>query len=209
MNLTSDSFRDGGRMPDKCAFARPHPEKHLELSDNKNPHLAWSDLPAATKSLVLICHDPDVPSSRDNVNKEGITVSADLPRLNLYHWVLVDLPPDAPPIQEGEFSDGVTPRGKDGPHGPRATRQGINGYTPWFEGDENMAGDYFGYDGPCPPWNDEIAHHYHFTLYSIDMERCPVEGPFTGTAVVAAIEGHILGHATTVGTYTTNPSVTN
>jgi phosphatidylethanolamine-binding protein (PEBP) family uncharacterized protein len=155
MKISSDSFKDGQRIPESCAFGKPNPETHVELSDNKNPHLAWSDLPAGTKSLVLICHDADVPSKPDNVNQEGVTVPADLPRVDFYHWVLVDLAPDSSPIAEGEFSNSITPKGKPGPDGPRGTRQGINNYTQWFADDESMSGNYFGYDGPCPPWNDE------------------------------------------------------
>ena len=94
---------------------------------------------------------------------------ASLPRVDFFHWVLVDLPPDARPIERGEFSDGVTARGKPGPHAPRGARQGINDYTGWFAGDKDMAGNYFGYDGPCPPWNDALPHHYVFTLYALDV----------------------------------------
>ena len=35
----------------------------------------------------------------------------------------------------------------------------------------DMRGDYHGYDGPCPPWNDGILHHYVFTLYALDVAR--------------------------------------
>ncbi len=207
MKIWSDSFKNGERIPERCAFGKPHPEARVELSENKNPHLAWSDLPAATQSLVLICHDSDVPSRPDDVNKEGVTVPASLPRVDFYHWVLVDLAPAASPIREGEFSSGISPRGKAGPAGPRGTRQGVNNYTQWFAGDANMAGDYFGYDGPCPPWNDEIVHHYHFTLYATDLARCPVEGKFGGPEVLEAIEGHVLAKAAITGTYSLNPNV--
>jgi len=61
--------------------------------------------------------------------------------------VLVDLPAGAKSISAGEFSDGVTPRGKKGPEGPRGTRQGINDYTGWFASDKDMSGNYYGYDG--------------------------------------------------------------
>ena len=201
MKLWSDSFEDGGAMPAQLAFGRPHPEDHVELSDNRSPQLAWSDLPAGTRSLALVCHDPDAPTVPDDVNREGVTVPRDLPRADFYHWALVDLPPDASPLEEGEFSQEVTPGGKSAAQGPRGTRQGANGYTQWFAGDAQMAGTYIGYDGPCPPWNDERVHHYHFTLYALDVERCSVEGEFTAEDVLAAISGHVLGEASIVGTY--------
>jgi hypothetical protein len=51
--------------------------------------------------------------------------------------------------------------------GARATaRHGLNDYTGWFAGDAAMAGNYFGYDGPFPPFNDSLMHHYVFTLYA-------------------------------------------
>jgi Raf kinase inhibitor-like YbhB/YbcL family protein len=201
MKLWSDSFENAGAMPPRLAFGKPHPTDHVELSDNRSPHLAWSDLPAGTRSLALVCHDPDAPTVPDDVNREGVTVPRDLPRADFYHWALVDLPPDASPLAEGEFSEGVTPGGKNAADGPRGTRQGANGYTQWFAGDADMAGTYLGYDGPCPPWNDERVHHYHFTLYALDMERCDVTGEFTADDVLAAISGHVLGKASIVGTY--------
>ncbi len=207
MKIWSNSFKDGERIPTQCAFGKANPQTHMELSDNKNPHLAWSDLPAGTKSLVVICHDSDVPSRADDVNQEGKTVPASLPRIDFYHWVLVDLPPSPAAIAAGEFSSGITARGKAGPAAPRGTRQGVNNYTQWFVGDAEMGGDYFGYDGPCPPWNDAIVHHYHFTLYATDLARCPVEDKFTGPDVLQAIDGHILAKASITGTYTLNPRV--
>ena len=70
-----------------------------------------------------------------------------------------------------------------------------------------MAGQYFGYDGPCPPWNDERLHHYHFVLYATDLARCPVEGAFTGQQVRTALAGHVLAEAKLTGTYSLNPAV--
>jgi Raf kinase inhibitor-like YbhB/YbcL family protein len=207
MRIHGDSFSDNGPIPEHCAFCAPDPKTHARLSDNSNPHLAWSDLPAGTKSLVLICHDYDVPSKPDDVNKEGRSIPASLPRVDFFHWVLVDLKPDGGPIREGEFSSGVTPRGKKGPEAPRGTRQGINDYTAWFAGDKDMAGDYFGYDGPCPPWNDSIVHHYVFTLYALGVDQCPVQGNFRGPDVLKAIQGQVLGSARITGLYSLNPAV--
>ena len=164
-------------------------------------------MPAGTKSLALICHDYDVPSKPDDVNQEGREIPASLPRVDFFHWVLVDLDPASSAIAAGEYSAAVTARGKAGPNGPRGTRQGINDYTAWFAGDNDMKGDYFGYDGPCPPWNDSIKHHYVFTLYALDVAKCPVADKFGGADARKAIAGHVLGEAKLTGLYTLNPKV--
>lgn len=207
MKLTSNSIADGRPIPAENAFCVFDPENHTSLGRNRNPQLSWSDLPSGTRSLVLMCHDPDVPSQADDVNQEGRQVPGDLPRVDFTHWVLVDLKPERDLIAEGEFSSHVTAGGKAGPEVPGGTRQGVNSYTDWFEGDPDMGGDYYGYDGPCPPWNDSIVHHYHFTLYALDIPRYPGEGRFSREDVLAAIEGHVLGQAVLVGLYSLNPNV--
>jgi len=204
MKLTSAGFIDGQKIPGIFSFCIPDPAHHVCLGQNKNPQLAWSDVPAGTKSFALICHDPDVPSRGDDVNQEGRSIPASLPRVDFFHWVLIDLPPTVTSIQEGEFSADVTPRGKPGPQAAHGSRQGINNYTDWFAGDNDMRGDYYGYDGPCPPWNDEIIHRYVFTVYALDIEKLPLEGRFGGPEVRAAIQGHILSEASLTGTYTLN-----
>lgn len=183
----------------------PDPVAHATFGANRSPELAWSDAPDRTASFALICVDPDAPTVGDDVNQEGREVPSDLPRGDFYHWVLIDLPADAAGLDQGQFSDGVVPRGKDAGAGPAASRQGINDYTGWFEGDAEMAGTYLGYDGPCPPWNDSIPHRYVFTLFALDQDSVPVEGRFTGPEVLAAIEGHVLAQASLTGTYTLNP----
>jgi Raf kinase inhibitor-like YbhB/YbcL family protein len=195
MRLTTRSFADGTELSPRYALGRPDPANHVRLSENLNPELSWSDLPAGTRSLVLTMHDLDVPTSGEQVNKEGLTVPFDLPRAEFSHWILVDLDPANGSIAEGEFSREVTPHGKSGPAGPHGTRQGLNDYTGWFQGDPNMEGQYFGYDGPCPPWNDERVHRYALILHAIDLPRCPVDGAFTLKDVRRAIQGHVLGTA--------------
>ncbi len=207
MKLTSESFGNGARIPGEFAFCIPAEQAHVCLGKNRNPQFDWHDAPEGTRSFVLICHDPDVPSRGDDVNQEGRVIPLDLPRVDFFHWVLVDLPADCRQIAAGAFSDGVTPGGKAGPGGPLGTRQGVNDYTAWFAGDESMRGDYHGYDGPCPPWNDERLHHYVFTLYALDLERCPVEGRFGGAEVLKTIEGHVLAEARHIGEYSLNPTV--
>jgi Raf kinase inhibitor-like YbhB/YbcL family protein len=207
MQLMTTAFADGQRIPAEFAFCTIDPQTHVRLSGNVNPDFAWSALPAGTKSLVLICTDPDVPSRGDDVNKEGRQVPATLPRVAFHHWVLIDLPADTPPIRRGEFSNGVSARGKAGPGADRGARQGLNDYTGWFATDKDMAGNYFGYDGPCPPWNDALRHRYVFTLYALDVPHLDVHGNFGGADVLAALAGHVLAQDSVTGLYTLNPAV--
>lgn len=208
MQLRSDSFPNDGPIPGEFAFCVPADEGHVALAPNRNPHLVWSDAPAGVRSFALVCHDPDAPSKGDDVNQEGRTVPADLPRVDFFHWVLIDIPANVTELAAGSHSDGVTARGKSPGAAPRGQGvQGINDYTGWFAGDEAMRGDYGGYDGPCPPWNDAIVHHYHFTIYALDVASLGLTGSFTGHDVRAAIEGHVLDQATWIGTYTLNPAL--
>lgn len=207
MKLRSDSFGDDTPIPGEFAFAVTDPASHVALSTNRNPHLAWSELPAGTQSLALICHDPDVPSVGDDVNQAGRTIPADLPRVNFYHWVLVDLLPGVHEIAAGEYSREVTPRGKPGPELSNGARQGLNDYTGWFAGDDTLSGNYFGYDGPCPPWNDLRIHRYVFTLYALDVPRLKVSGHFSGPEALQAMVGHILGQSSLTGFYSLNQDI--
>ena len=205
MKLWSDSWTNGDRIPSRYAAGRIAAAGGVEFSDNLNPHLAWSEVPEQAQSLVLICHDFDVPSKPDDVNQPGREVPVDLERVDFFHWVLVDLPPRPTTIAEGEYSRGFTPRGKPGPATPGGPRHGLNDYTGWFASDPQLAGSYFGYDGPFPPHNDSLVHHYVFTLYALDLPRLPVEGKFSGAQVLAALRRHALDEATFSGTYTLNP----
>lgn len=221
MYIQSASFDAGTPIPPEFAFCRPDPEQHAVFSDNRSPALAWGDLPQGTRSLVLLCVDTDVPTVGDDVNQEGRTVPRDLPRTDFTHWVMVDVPATCTGLAAGECSDGVTAGGKQDPPGPAGARQGVNDYTGWFAGDPEMGGTYRGYDGPGPPWNDELVHHYHFQLCALDVERLDLdldldvqgegegegERDFTAADVRAAMQGHVLGEAQVVGTYTQNPDL--
>lgn len=204
MELWSDDFSDGDPIPGEFAFCLPHAEQHVTLGSNRNPHLAWSGLPEGTRSLAVICHDRHGPTKPDDVNVEGREVPEDLPRDDFFHWVLLGLSPDITEIGTGACSDGVTAGGKDD-EAPFGCRHGINDYTGWFAGDPDMAGDYYGYDGPCPPWNDSLVHRYVFTIFALDTEAFDVPERFGGADARAAIQGHVLASAEITGTYTLNP----
>jgi len=57
-----------------------------------------------------------------------------------------------------------------------------------------------GYGGPCPPVGDP-AHHYHITLYALDVDRLGVGARPSYAGVVAAMRGHVLGQAELIGLY--------
>ena len=207
MKLTTTAFSELEAIPPEYAFGKIDPKSRVSLSENLNPDFAWNDVPVGTRSFVLLCHDPDVPSKGDDVNQEGRVIPANLPRVDFFHWVLIDLPTTMTKIACGEFSNGVTARGTAGPQAAHGARQGINDYTGWFAGDKDMAGDYFGYDGPCPPWNDSIPHRYVFTLYALNVKRLGLEGKFDGNAVRKAMQGKMLAQCSVTGRYSLNPAV--
>ncbi len=80
MTLTSPSFQNGGTIPK--AFT----------CDGKghSPALAWSGVPPGTRSLVLICDDPDAPAG------------------DWVHWLLYAISPQLRGIGENEVLEGPT-----------------------------------------------------------------------------------------------------
>jgi Raf kinase inhibitor-like YbhB/YbcL family protein len=71
--ITSDAFLEGEVIPTKYTCD----------GDDLSPHLTWSDIPPNTKSLALICEDPDAPSGM------------------FTHWILFDIPPTVIELPEG------------------------------------------------------------------------------------------------------------
>ena len=207
MTLVSESFADGSPIPEEFAFCKIDPKSRVALSANRNPHLAWSEAPVGTRSFAIVCHDRDVPSSPEDVNQEDREIPSTLKRVDFFHWVLVDLPASVTVLVESEHSHQVTPKGKSGPEARNGARHGVNDYTQWFAADHDMRGDYYGYDGPCPPWNDSIPHHYVFTVYALDVESLPLEGRFDGRQALEAIRQHALDQASLSGVYSLNPLV--
>jgi len=208
MRLASDTFRDGGVIPGRCGFAIKAPRGKITLGRNRNPELHWSEVPAGTRSLVLTCIDFDAPNPKPaDVNTAGAVLSAKLPRGEFVHWLVADIAPTVSGIAEGSCSDGVIARGKRQPAGPQGSLQGLNDYTAWFAGDGSMEGPYVGYDGPCPPWNDSVPHHYQFDLHACNVEQLALGERFTLADLRQALEGHVLATASIIGRYALNPAI--
>src|SRR5690606_24485922 len=119
MQVRSDSFEPRGPIPAEFAMGTPE-----GFGGNRNPHLAWDDVPERTRSFALLCIDPDAPTDPSLVGKEGVEIEVAHPRGEFVHWVMVDIPADVRSIAAGSCSDGVTARGKASPPGPPGARQG-------------------------------------------------------------------------------------
>lgn len=202
LTVTLPAIANGAVIPNDYAFCKGK----NELGANKSPEIKWSGAPKETKSFAIISVDPKVPSKADNVNKEGKTVSKDLPRVNFYHWLLANVPASMDHLPEGAESEKIVPKGKPGGQTKHGLR-GLNNYGDWFASDPNMSGQYGGYDGPCPPWNDEIVHEYHFEVYALDVESLSLKEGFKGPELLKAMEGHILAKGKSVGLFKLNPTV--
>lgn len=206
MKITSQSFSTGQPLAAEFAMGQPVGDG-FGFAGNRNPQLTFHDVPAAARSLVLLCVDSDVPTVAEMVGKAGVEIPLDQPRCDFVHWLMIDIPPDCGAIAAGACSDGVSTRGKHDPAGPAGSRQGLNDYTGWFAGDADMAGDYRGYDGPFPPPNDLRVHRYFFRLFALDIARLPVPPRFTVAEVQQAMQGHVLAEAAMWGSYALHPGL--
>jgi Raf kinase inhibitor-like YbhB/YbcL family protein len=186
LNVTVDGIRNNQPIPERCARCIPDNKGQSRDGDNRRPAINWSNGPSGTRSYTVIVVDKDVPTSFDAANKPDKTIPADMPRKNFYHWLQADIPADVTNFSEGaagEVSPGISGRNS---FGGRGTAQGI------------------GYDGPCPPWNDERLHHYHFQVYALDVPSLKLSLGFEGGQLEQAMQGHILAMGEVVGIYTTN-----
>lgn len=201
MHIRSSSFEHRQRIPAQFALGAPD-----GFGGNRNPQLGWDDVPEGTQSFALLCIDADAPTDPKLAGKPGFEIPAEHPRGAFVHWAMADIAADVREIAEGSCSDGVDKGGKRAPRGPPGARQGLNDYTGWFDADPDMRGQYFGYDGPCPPWNDTRVHRYHFAVHALDVATLNLSGPFTLADLRQAMAGHVLASAEWLGTYTINPA---
>ena len=200
MKIHSSSFEHRQPIPMEFAMGQPG-----GFAGNRNPQLAWEDVPAGTKSFVLLCIDTDAPTDAALVADAGTPIPVSHPRGAFVHWVVADIPTGTREIAAGSCSDGVTAHGKAA-DADAGGRRGLNDYTGWFAGDAAMGGQYFGYDGPYPPAHDLRVHRYFFRLFALDVERLDVPAAFTAGDVFKAMHGHVLTEAAVYGTYSLNPN---
>lgn len=99
------------------------------------------------------------------------------------HWVIYQIPGEATSLPEGIAKDAI-------PASPKGVVQGRNGWN---------SGQTVGYRGPMPPPGHGV-HHYHFTLYALKA-TLNLKPEMKKNALLQAIDGHILGKAELIGTY--------
>lgn len=187
---------EGHIMP-RHAFCVPDGKGKSRDGTNISPAIRWSKGPEGTKSYAILMIDADVPTVFDDANQEGKALQENMPRRDFVHWVLVDMPVSKQRLPEGADSYRIDREGKRS----QVTKYGMRGVNDYGS---FMKGTFYGYDGPCPPWNDERLHHYTFSVYALDVETLDLKGSFTAADVKKKMEGHVLASASAVGIYTQN-----
>jgi len=193
LNVTIEGLLPSGNLPISSAFCMP--KGAATKPEDKSLGLDWSAGPAGTQSYAVIMFDPDVVKNLSLMNKPGVTIPVNAPRMNIYHWVLIDIPASVTHLDPGEDGDGFKPGGK--PVGPgKIGVRGTNDYWPYFNkrpgAPAAMKGPYGGYDGPCPPKNDLKIHGYTFEVFALDVPTLPLSGQFFAPAALKAMQDHIL-----------------
>lgn len=201
LSVTIDGLSARGALPDAAAFCRPTSATTMAPGPNQSLGVQWSHGPNGTRSYALTMVDPDVPQDLSAMNHAEREIAADAPRMTFTHWVLTDIPAAMTHMPPGVDSDGQATGGKQlglTTHGVR----GQNGYASFFQD-----GAYGGYDGPCPPWNDQRPHRYVVRVYALDLATLGLSGPFTRGDMETAMAGHVLASGEASATYMLNPSL--
>lgn len=207
LKVQVDSVKSGGMLANKFAFCMPAAQGHTTGGPNINPSISWSKGPRGTKSYAIILYDTDAPAEqREKMNKEGETLTAAVKRRIFNHWVVIDIPASVRSIKEGAASHERVLHGKPATPAPAGGVNGLNDYTTATAANPAMKGSYYGYDGPCPPWNDENLHHYNFAVYALSVNKLDVPKDFGAAAAKDAMKGKILAEGELGTIYTQNPA---
>lgn len=199
--LTLGGLSVDGFIKPRHAFCVADSAKKMKDGQNISPELRWKNPPEGTKSFAVLAIDADVPTAFDDANQNGKTIAEDFPRRDFVHWVMVDIPAKFKRLPEGADSFRLEKEGKR----TAVTKYGLRGVNDYGS---FMNGTFFGYDGPCPPWNDARVHRYTFTVYALSVPTLGLSGNFTAGDVKKAMEGHVLASASAVGKYTQNLQLT-
>jgi Raf kinase inhibitor-like YbhB/YbcL family protein len=95
------------------------------------------------------------------------------------HWVLFDIPADVTSLEAGAGGR------------KRAGVGATHGFT-------DFGTTHYG--GPCPPPGDP-PHHYHLTVWALDLDKLGVDSTMTYAKFRFMIRGHVLASGEMVGLY--------
>jgi hypothetical protein len=205
LKVKVDSIKSGGMIATQYAFCKAVAKGHAGPAEDISPPISWSKGPKGTESYAIILNDTDSPKTdRDKMNKEGMTIPNTAERQTFYHWVLVDIPANVRKLKKGADSSARVVHGKT--KAAAVGTHGLNMFTMAFASNDAMKGKYLGYDGPCPPWNDDNVHHYHFYVYALSVKSLGLPADFDGPAAEAAMKGKILAEGKFDAVFVTNPA---
>jgi Raf kinase inhibitor-like YbhB/YbcL family protein len=201
---------EAGVLPSRFAFCAPTVDGKAGFGDggNHSPHIAWSQGPAGSRSYAVLMHDPDVPRDFWTLaNKPGVDIPDNAPRVRFNHWVLVNIPDNIVSLPARADSLSVRKGGK--PYGKAVNGlRGQNDYAKYLNDKmPTWSGQWGGYDGPCPPWNDKRLHRYVFTVYALDVPELKLRKGFRAEEALAAMKGHVLAQGSMTAYYSLHPAV--
>lgn len=205
IRVSVDGITAGKAVPKSQALCTPNADgKSDKTEEPLRPTIRWSGVPKEAATIAVFMMDPDVPADFTDAGKDGKTLPEDMERMDFFHYGIVGLPTSAEAMSGADAGD-APPRGRE-----LVNDLGLNGYvTPAHA-----------YGGPCPPWNDERVHHYHFIVLALDA-KAPVTVPTLRKGEPNAADpntakntftrlmesGSVLASGTVIGTYTLNPSL--
>jgi Raf kinase inhibitor-like YbhB/YbcL family protein len=98
-----------------------------------------------------------------------------------WHWVVFNIPPDVTSLAKnaGDLKDPAAPKGA------------VQSRTDW---------GVPGYGGPCPPKGD-APHHYHFTVFAVDLPKLEADENTTAATVGFMLHFHTLAKAELMGVW--------
>ncbi len=200
IEVTVEGMEQGAAIPEDQALCTPTKDgKSDKVKAPLRPTIRWSKLPKDTATVAIFMMDPDVPADFTDAGKEGKKLAKTAKRQDFFHYALVDVPPSASSLP-GDVASKEPSYGRE-----LVNDLGLNGYVE----------PPHAYGGPCPPWNDERVHHYHFIVLALDRsvsqmptnmitakadEKREAKRMFDGLMA----SKHVLGKGTAIGTYTLN-----
>jgi Raf kinase inhibitor-like YbhB/YbcL family protein len=170
LTVTSSAFKGGETIPVKYTGSQG--------AANVSPPIAWSGAPAAAKQYALILDDPDAAQFGGG--------------MPFVHWVIYKIPAAATSLPEAIPA---------GPVASGAIAGAIQGLSGFFNGRGRggAAPPPPVYRGPAPPAGSG-PHHYHFTVYALDIALDLQEG-LSKPALLQAMQGHIVAQGEIVGIF--------